>query len=143
MEKGWLSLLLAGIVSLVAFGTPNVADANARNRQRKLDEAARHELKKDRNELERDRRDLSRLYRNGGSRDDVSRKRAEIRGDLSEIAQDRQQLGRYDDYHGDRNRYGNYGRYDNSGWWNRGGNGWWNRGQISDRDRSRWDYRHD
>ena len=143
MKNGWLSLLAAGIVSLLAFGTPNVADANSHNRQKKLDEAARRELKKDHNELERDRRDLSRLYRNGGSRDDIYRKRAEIRGDLREIAQDRRQLGRYDDYRGERYRYGNYGRSDNSGWWNSGNNGWWNWGRLSDRDRSRWDYRHD
>jgi hypothetical protein len=142
MKNGWLSLFAAGIVSLLAFGTPNVADANSHNRQKKLDEAARRELKKDHNELERDRRDLSRLYRNGGSRDDIYRKRAEIRGDLREIAQDRRQLGRYDDYRGERYRYGNYGRFDNSGW-NSGNNGWWNWGRLSDRDRSRWDYRHD
>jgi cell division protein FtsB len=143
MKKGWLSLVAAGIVSLLAFGTPNIADANARNRQKKADEAARRELKKDRNELERDRRDLSRLYRKGGSRDDVYRKRAEIRDDLREIAQDRRQLGRYDDYRGDRYGYGNYGRYDNSARWNRGDNGWWNWSRLSDRDRPRWDYRHD
>lgn len=143
MKKAWLTLLAAGIVSLLAFGVPNIADANSRNRQKKLDDAARRELKKDRNELERDRRDLSGLYRNGGSRDDIYRKRAEIRDDLREIGQDRRQLGRYDDYRGDRYRYGNYGRYDNSGWWNRGDNGRWNWGRLSDRDRSRWDYRHD
>jgi cell division protein FtsB len=61
MKRGFLSLVAAGIVSLLAFGTPNIADANSRNRQKKLDDAARRELKKDRNELERDRRDLSGL----------------------------------------------------------------------------------
>jgi len=143
MKNGWLTLLAAGIVSLIAFGLPNIADADSRNRQKKLDEAARHELKKDHNELERDRRDLSRLYRKGGSRDDIYRKRAEIRDDLREIGQDRRQLGRYDGYRGDRSRYGNYDRYDNSGWWNRGDNGWWNWGRRSERDRWRSDYRHD
>src|ERR1043165_496976 len=116
MKKRCLTLLAAGIVSLLAFGVPNVADANSHNRQKKLDEAARRELKKDHNELERDRRDLSRLYRNGGSRDDIYRKRAEIRGDLREIAQDRRQLGRYDDYPGEPYRYGHYGRFEYSGW---------------------------
>ena len=139
MKNGWLSLLAAGIVSLLAFGTPNVADANSHNRQKKLDEAARRELKKDHNELERDRRDLSRLYRNGASRDDIYRKRTEIRDDLREIAQDRQQLG----YRDDRYRYGNFDRYDNSGRRNRSDNGWWNWGRVSDRDRWRTDYRHD
>jgi len=90
-----------------------------------------------------DRRDLSRLYRKGGSRDDIYRKRAEIRDDLREIGQDRRQLGRYDGYRGDRSRYGNHDRYDNSGWWNRGDNGWWNWGRLSERDRWRSDYRHD
>jgi hypothetical protein len=139
MKKGWLTLLAAGIVSLLAFGVPNIADANSRNRQKKLDQSARHELKKDHNELERDRRDLSRLYRNGASRDDIYRKRTEIRDDLREIAQDRQQLG----YRDDRYRYGNFDRYDNSGRRNRSDNGWWNWGRVSDRDRWRTDYRHD
>lgn len=142
MKKRWLTLLAAGIVSLLAFGVPNVADANSRNRQKKLDEAARRELKKDHNELERDRRDLSQLYRSGASRDDIYRKRAEIRDDLREVAQDRQQFGRYDGYRADRYRYGNSDRYDNSGWSNRGDNSWWNWHRVSDRDRWRSDYRH-
>jgi hypothetical protein len=143
MKNGWLTLLAAGIVSLLAFGVPNSAEANSRNRQKKLDETARRELKKDHKELERDRRDLSRLYRNDASRDDIYRKRAEIRDDLREIAQDRRQLGRYDGYRGDRYRYGNYDRYDNSGRWNSRDNGWWNWGRLSERDRWRSDYRHD
>ena len=143
MKKGWLTLLAAGIVSLLAFGVPNIADANSRNRQKKLDESARHELKKDHNELERDRRDLSRLYRNGAGRDDIYRKRAEIRDDLREIAQDRQQFGRYDGYRDDRYRYGNFDRYDTSARRNRSDNGSWNWGRVSDRDRWRTDYRHD
>lgn len=137
MTNGWLTLLAAGIVSLLAFAVPNNADANSRNRQKKLDQAAWRELRKDHNELERDRRDLWRLYRHGASRDDIYRKRAEIRDDLREIAEDRRQLGRYDGYRGERYRYGNYERYDNSGWWNRGDNGWWNWGRVSDRDRWR------
>src|ERR1041384_3914516 len=102
MKSGWLTLLAAGIVLLMAFGLPHISDADSRNRQKKLDEAARHELKKDHKELERDRRDLSRLYRKGGSRDDIYRKRAEIRDDLREIGQDRRQLGRYDGYREER-----------------------------------------
>ena len=134
MKNASLTLLAAGIFSLLALSLPDLADANARNRQKRLDEAARRELKKDRDELQRDRRDLSGLYRNGASRDDIYRKKGEIRDDLREIFQDRRQLGRYDDYRG----YGyNYGRYDNRGGWNRNDNGWWNWGGLSDRDRWR------
>ena len=134
MKNASLMLLAAGIFSLLALSLPDLADANARNRQKKLDEAARRELKKDRNELERDRRDLSRLYRSGAGREEIYRKKGEIRDDLREIFQDRRQLGRYGDYRG----YGyNYGRYDNRGGWNGNDNGWWNWGRLSDRDRWR------
>jgi hypothetical protein len=138
MKNASLTVLAAGIISLLVLSMPNTADANSRNRQKKLDQAARHELRKDRNELERDRRDLSRLYRNGASREEIYRKKAEIRDDLREIAQDRGQVGRYDGYRGDR-----YGWYDTRGLRNRNDNGWWNWGRGSDGDRGRWDYRHD
>ena len=130
-------LIAAGLVSVAAFSIPSLADANARNRQKKLDQAARHELKKDSSELQRDRQDLSRLYRGGASRNQIDQKRAEIRGDLQEISQDRHQLGRYDAYQGNRYGYGNYGRYDNRGWWNRNNNGQWNWGRVSERGRWR------
>ncbi len=130
-------LIAAGLVSLVAFSIPSLADANARNRQKKLDRAARNELNKDSSELERDRQDLSHLYRSGASRDQIGQKRAEIRGDWREVSQDRHQLGRYDAYRGDRHGYGNYGRYDNRGWWNRNNNSRWNWGRVSDRYRWR------
>lgn len=130
-------LVAAGLASLAAFSIPSLADANARNRQKKLDQAARQELHKDSSELQHDRQDLSRLYRSGASRDQINQKRGEIRGDLQEISQDRRQLGRYDGYRGDRYGNGNYGRYDNQGWWNRNNNGRWNWGRVSERDRWR------
>ena len=134
-------LIAAGLVSLVALSIPSLADANARNRQKKLDQAARHELKKDSSELQRDRQDLSRLYRSGANRDEIAKKRAEIRGDWQEIAQDRHQLGSpYDGHRRDNYGYGNYGRYDNRGWWNNNNNnnnGRWNWGRVSDRNRWR------
>jgi hypothetical protein len=132
MKVGWLSLVSAGIISLLAFSMPSAANANDGNRQ------TWRELRKDRNELERDRRDLSRLYRKGGSREDIYRKKAEIRDDLREIGQGRRQLGRYDGNRGDRYRW-----YDTRGRWNRNDSGWWNWGRASDRDRWRSDYRHD
>jgi hypothetical protein len=146
--KSSRTLLAAVVVSLLALGIPNLADANSRNREKKLDKAAKRELRKDHSELQRDRQDLSRLYRSGASREDIYRKRAEIRDDLREIAQDRRQLyGRYNDYRGDRYGYGSgsYGRYDNGGWWGRNHSNGWNLRNSSwrDRDRSRWDYHHD
>jgi hypothetical protein len=142
MKKTSIAFLAAGIVSLLAFGNLNPAEANARNRQKKLDQAAHRELRKDYRELQRDREDLSRLYRSGASRRDIYRKKAEIRDDWREIGQDRQQLyrgyDRYDNGYGNYGRYGSRDRYDNSSWnW---GNGWW-----GNRDRDRWrsEYRYD
>jgi hypothetical protein len=138
--------LAAGIISLLALGLPNVADANSRSRLKKLDQTARHELGKDSAELQRDRVDLHNLYRSGASRGDIYRKKAEIRDDLREIYQDRQQLSRnYGDYRRDRFDQ----RYDNSVWngnrgrWNRNDNGWWNWGNSGWGNRERRDYRHD
>jgi hypothetical protein len=133
------------LLSLLAFANPSVADANARNRAKKLDS----ELRKDHAELQRDRADLSRLYRRGASRSEVDRKRAEIRDDLREISQDRRDLfGNYGDNRYDRYRYGNsdnYGGWGNGGGWNRNDYGWWNWGnrRWDDRDRRVRDYRHD
>lgn len=142
--KTSIALIAAGIVSLVALGTPNLADANSRNRLKKLDKAANHELGKDTAELQRDRADLRNLYRSGASRGDIYRKRAEIRDDLREIAQDRQQLyGRYGDNRYDNYRYGNYSGYGNRDRWNRNDNGWWNWGNSSWGNRNRWDHRRD
>jgi hypothetical protein len=139
--KTRIALLAAGIISLVALGAPNLAGANERSRSKKLGQAAQRELGRDSAELQRDRADLRNLYRSGASRGEIYRKQAEIRGDLREIAQDRQQLyGRYDDYRYDRyrhdNRYGYYnrGNRNDNGWWN-----WSNWGNWGNRDR--WDYR--
>ena len=134
IKKTSLVFLAAGIVSLMAFGNPNSAEANARNRQKKLDQTAHQELRKDYGELQRDRADLSGLYRSGASRSDIYRKKAEIRDDWREIGQDRQQIYRGDRYsngYGNDGRYGSGDRYDNSGW--NGGNGWW-----GNRERDRW-----
>jgi hypothetical protein len=138
--KTSMALMAAGIVSLLALGTPNLADANARNRQKKLDEAARRELAKDHRELQRDRADLRNLYRNGAGRGDIYRKKAEIRDDLREIYQDRRQYGNYGNYRRDRNDDRSYGWYGNQGGWNRYDSGWWNRNndRRSSQDRWRW-----
>jgi hypothetical protein len=144
--KTSMALIAAGIVSLVALGTPNLADANSRNRLKKLDKAANHELGKDTAELQRDRADLHNLYRSGATRGDIYRKKGEIRDDLREIAQDRQQLyGRYGDYRYDNNRYDN--RYGNHDRWSRNDNAsrndnsWWNWGNNYWGNRDRWDHR--
>lgn len=133
--KTTMALMAAGIVSLLALGTPDLADANARNRQKKLDQAARRELSKDHSELQRDRRDLQNLYRSGASRGDIYRKKAEIRDDLREIYQDRRNYG---NYRGDRNDDRYYGWYGNQGRWNRHDNGWWNRNNDRWSSRGRW-----
>jgi hypothetical protein len=147
MNKLYLTLGAAGLISLLAFANPSVADANARNRAKKLDQATHRELRKDHEELQRDRADLSRLYRRGGSRSEIDRKRAEIRDDLREIAQDRRDG--FGNYNGD--RYDRYrsGNRDNDGWWgnrgrwNRNDYGWWNWSNGRWDDRRVWDYRHD
>jgi hypothetical protein len=136
-----MTLIAAGILSLLALGTPNLADANSRNRLKKLDKAANHELGKDTAELQRDRADLRNLYRSGASRGDIYRKKGEIRDDLREIAQDRQQsYGRYGDNRYDNQRYDN--RYDNRDRWSRNDNSWWNWGNNWG-NRDRWDHRRD
>ncbi|HEX9263637.1 MAG TPA: hypothetical protein VF977_04660 [Candidatus Binatia bacterium] len=144
--KTSIALIAIAILSLIAIGTPNRASADSRSRQKKLDQAARHELGKDRAEFQRDRADLHNLYRSGAGRGDIYRKKAEIRDDLREIYQDRQQLsGNYGDYR--RDRYDR--RYDNSVWngnrgqWNRNDNGWWNWGNSGWGSRERRDYRRD
>ncbi len=82
MTKTNLSLFAAGVVSLLAFTTPDLASADARSRQRDLDRDRaraqssqwnelhrdRAELRRDQTELERDRADLERLQRSGASR---------------------------------------------------------------------------
>ena len=157
--KTSMLLLAAGVISLLALGRPNPADADWRSRQKKLDHAAarqtnnnRSELYRDRaesrrvvGELQRDKIDLHLLYRSGASRSEIDRKRAEIRQDLGEIAQDRREI--YDDYgalRNNRNNYGqgNYGRYDNRDRWSRNDNSWGNWGNNSSNYR-RWDYGRD
>jgi len=156
--KTTVALLAAGIVSLLALGVPNRADADWRSRQRDLDRKAgraqqgvrgelyrdRAELRRDHAELEQDRADLRRLYRSGASRSDIERKKAEIRQDLAEIGQDRREVR--DDLgqlRRNRDQYG-YGYGNDS--WNRGrdradrndNNGWWGRGNDRRDNRDRW-----
>jgi hypothetical protein len=144
MKKKSILFLAAGILSLLALGTPNLADANARNRQKKLDKSAHHQVNNATAELQRDRADLRNLYRSGASRAEIDRKREEIRDDLSQIYQNGDQLGNYGAYRGDRDR-------DDDGWYgnrsrsSRNDNGWWNWGRNQSNRRDRWgrDYRHD
>ena len=140
--KTSIYLLVAGIVSLLALGTPNLADANARNRQKKLDKSAHHQVNNATAELQRDRADLRNLYRSGASRADIERKRDEIRDDLSQIYQNRDSLGNYGGYRGDRD---DDDGYRNRSRWSRNDDGWWNWGRNRSNRRDRWgrDYRHD
>src|SRR5258708_39125231 len=96
MKKTSIAFLAAGIVSLLAFGNPNSAEANARNRQKKLDQAAHRVLGKDYGEFQRDRADLSRLYRGGASRSDIDREKADIRDECGEVWQGGQHVCRGD-----------------------------------------------
>jgi septal ring factor EnvC (AmiA/AmiB activator) len=152
--KTTVGLLAIGVISLLAIGNPDAANANARNRQKILDRRAaraesaqvgelqkdRAELGRDRNELERDRADLNRLYRSRASRGEIASKRAEINQDIAEINQDRREIR--DDYGVLRRDRGNtgsssnvYGRNDTGGWWNRGDAG------ASNPGNNRWDGR--
>ena len=150
--KNTVPLVAAGIISLLAFAYPNLAEANRYLRHKTHDKAAhqeirgewaeihkdRAELRRDTNELYRDRVDLRRATRRGASSDEIARRKAEIRQDLNEIRGDRRELR--DDYaelRRDREKYGwnnnyNYGPYSNYGSWNRDRWGW-------DRSRFGWD----
>lgn len=147
IRRSYITFLAGGFISLLVFGNADLAHARDRGRQRRPDQAAHRELRKDHAELQRDRADLSRLYRRGGSRSEIDRKRAEIRDDLREIAQDRRDaFGNYSGDRYDRYRYGNRdndGWWGNSGRWNRNDYGWWNWGNGRWDDRRVWDYRHD
>jgi len=142
MKKKSILFLAAGILSLLALGTPNLADANARNRQKKLDKSAHHQVNNATAELQRDRADLRNLYRSGASRADIERKRAEIRDDLSQIYQNRDQIGNYGAYRGDRDDDDGYGNRSRR---SQNADGWWNWGSNRSNRRDRWgrDYRHD
>jgi len=166
MTKSILTLSAAGMVSLLALGLPNLADANHYARHQRHEKARhqaarqeirqdwaeirkdRSELRRDQAELERDRADLRRLSRLGGSREVINNKRKEIHQDLREIAQDRRELREdYADPRRDRARYGygNDGRFGSQQDWNRreytsrwGGDDRW-----GNRDRWAWDYGRD
>ena len=142
MKKKPILFLAAGILSLLALGTPNLADANARNRQKKLDKSAHHQVNNTTAELQRDRADLRNLYRSGARRADIERKRDEIRDDLSQIYQNRDRLGNYGAYRGDRD---DDDGYRNRGRGSRNDDGWWNWGRNRSNRRDRWgrEYRHD
>jgi len=140
MTKALLPLSAAGMVSLLALGMPNLADANRYPRQQRPEQvrhqAARQEirqnwgeirndraeLRRDQAELARDRADLGRLSRHGASREVINNKRKEVHQGLREIAQDRRELR--DDFAElgrDRARYGygNGGRFGSQQDWNR------------------------
>jgi hypothetical protein len=155
--KTSMVLLAVGVISLLALGRPNLADANSRSRQKKLDHAAarqanntRAELYKDRaeyrrdlGELERDKVDLRRLSRSGASRSEIERKRAEIRQDLGEIFQDRREI--HDDFGGlGRDGYNSssrdYGRYDNRDAWSRNERNRWGAWNNRPTNYGRWNY---
>ncbi|MBM4263667.1 MAG: hypothetical protein FJ145_19860 [Deltaproteobacteria bacterium] len=147
-----IGILALSVLSLVAIGQPNSADADWRSRQRDLDRRAarshnsiwaeiqrdRAELHRDLQEYQRDRQDLRRLYRHGASQAEIDRKRAELRQGRAEIEQGRREISEgfwslrherpYDRYDNDR-------RYGNHGWWGHGNNSdRWGRGY------DRWDY---
>jgi len=166
ITKLTLSLSAAGMVSLLALGMANLADANHFARHQRH-EPARHqaarqetrqdrgeirndraELRRDRAELERDRVDLRRLSRRGASREVIDNKKKEIHQDLREIGQDRRELR--DDYaelRRDRGRfgYGSDGRLGNHQDWNRReySNRWGRDDRWGNRDRWGWDYGRD
>lgn len=147
----------AGVVSLLAFASPNLVEANHYLRHKKHDKAARQEirgdwaeihkdraeLRRDIDELYRDRVDLRRAIRRGASPEEIARREGEIRQDIGEIRGDRREL--QDDYaelRRDREKFGwnnndnhgryGYPRYSNYGSWNRDRWGW-------DRNRLGWD----
>jgi hypothetical protein len=160
-----LTLSAAGMVSLFALGTPNLADANRFDRhQRHV--SARHpaarqeirqdwgeirkdraELRRDHAELQHDRTDLRHLYRNGAGRAEIVNKRKEIHNDLKEIAQDRRELRQdYAELRRDRARLGyhNQGRYGHHYGWDRREDGrWGNHDRWNQRDRWGWRYGRD
>lgn len=145
-----IGILALGVLSLVAIGRPDSADADWRSRQRDLDRRAarthnsnsnwaelqrdRAELRRDLHEYQRDRHDLRRLYRHGASQAEIDRKRAELRQDRAEIEQGRREVREgFWSLRSDRrsDRYGNHRRYSDNGWrgfdhseWNRGYNRW-------------------
>lgn len=162
MTKSILPLFAAGMVSLLALGMPNLADANHYLRHQRHAKARhqaarqeirqdwaeirkdRAELRRDHAELERDRADLRHLYRRGASREVINNKRKEIRDDLREIAQDRRELR--DDYaelRRDRGffGYGSDGRFGNPQDWHRRDytNRWGRDDRWGYRDRWGWD----
>ena len=163
--KTSMALLAAGVVSLLAFGIPNLAEANHYVRHQRHEKARkqaarqeirqdwgelqrdRAELRRDEAELARDRADLRRLYRNGASRGEIARKKAEVRQDLGEIFQDRREI-RDDlgELRRDRNQNGNGWENDrwsnNRGRWDRNNDGWrgWGNDRFGNRDRRGWDF---
>jgi hypothetical protein len=166
MTKALLPLSAAGIVSLLALGTPNLADANHYARHQRHEKARqqaarqeirqnwgemrndRAELRRDQAELARDRADLGRLSRHGASREVINNKRKEVHQGLREIAQDRRELR--DDFaelRRDRARYGygNDGRFGSQQDWHRREytNRWGRDDRWSNRDRWGWEYGRD
>ena len=147
MTKTTKILFAAGIVSLLASAMPNLASADARRRQKKLDKAAaraenarvaelqrdRAELRRDYAELARDRAELRGLHRSGAGREEIIRKRKEVQDGLREIAQDRREI---------RDNIGALRRDRDNGnrWW---GNDDWRHDRSSRNDYNGWGWGRD
>ena len=154
--------LAAGIVSVLALATPNLAQANHYLRHQRHEKARRqaalsrdwwgdrtelrHDLRRDVGELYRDRAELRHDLRRGASADEIARDRAEIRRDLDDIAQDRKRIRDHyasprrdsDQYDWRGYPYGRYSGYgypgNRYGWGNYERYGWLNRDRYD-----RWD----
>jgi len=136
MKISKISLFAAGVVSLLAFGTPVLADGY---RGQSVSEIRnkRGELRGDYDELNRDLADLARLRRRGASRFEITRKQHEINDDYREIARDRRDLRDYfGNWRGNGYGLGNDGRFGNRyGWYRNDDRRWgWNYDRWSGRD---------
>ena len=118
MKISKISLFAAGVVSLLAFGTPVLADGY---RGQSLSEIRnkRAELRRDHDELNRDLADLARLRRRGASRLEITRKQHEINDDYREIARDRRdRRDHFGNWRGNAYGWDNDGRFGNRyGWY--------------------------
>lgn len=107
----------------------------------------RVELRRDLRDYQQDRAALQRAYRRGASPSEIARLRGELRESAGEVRESRQELRQ--DYAGlrrDRDRFGQGGRYDNRGNWNRNDRGWWGWGDggwNNPSDRPGFDYGRD
>jgi len=164
MTKALMPLSAAGMVSLLALGMPNLADANRYPRLQRHEQVRhqavrqeirqnwgeirndRAELRRDQAELARDRADLGRLSRHGASREAINNKRKEVHEGLREIVQDRRELREdFSELRRDRARYGYGGGFGNHQNWNRRdySNRWGRDDRWGSRDRWGWNHGRD